>query len=297
MHLFMAPRSPSPPEQTERAIGVALLLPQFGAHPVERKIHMVQHPRGMTVTITTQEGEVISPTSSHSSLLPGGQLGCILQGVPWGVPAGRPTAAGVLLQLGLAGGAAGGGCQSAAAAGAGVSPCRAPQHHLPSHRQGGPPLHHHLRETLGGMGEGHGDNRWAQSDFVSLQRSLGMRQQPVGSAQGEVLVVERVLHAAQGIPMVWHYSLLPSGYGAGLGRADLGVGTRMEELSVNALLQAFGSAGAGGVPGGCCAAGCTCGQRHGCRAPASLAKAAAGLGGGCPAVLLVLGQEGERGAW
>lgn len=57
---------------------------------------------------------------------------------------------------------------------------------------------------------------------MSLQRSLGMRQQPVGSAQAEVLVVERALHAAQGIPMVWHYSLLPSGYGAGLGWGRFG---------------------------------------------------------------------------
>ncbi|XP_031446420.1 ciliogenesis-associated TTC17-interacting protein isoform X5 [Phasianus colchicus] len=73
---------------------------EFGAHPMERKIHMVQHPHGMTVTVTTREGE----------------------------------------------------------------------------------------------------------------RSLGMRQQPVGSAQGEVLVVERALHTAESIPMVWHYSLLPSGH-------------------------------------------------------------------------------------
>lgn len=62
------------------------------------------------------------------------------------------------------------------------------------------------------MGEGHGDDGWAQSDFVSLQRSLGVQQQPVGSTQVEVLVVERALHAAQGIPMVWYHSLLPSGH-------------------------------------------------------------------------------------
>ncbi|XP_046778100.1 ciliogenesis-associated TTC17-interacting protein isoform X4 [Gallus gallus] len=67
---------------------------EFGAHPTERKIHMVQHPHGMTVTVTTREGE----------------------------------------------------------------------------------------------------------------------QQPVGSTQVEVLVVERALHAAQGIPMVWYHSLLPSGH-------------------------------------------------------------------------------------
>ncbi|XP_048808884.1 ciliogenesis-associated TTC17-interacting protein isoform X1 [Lagopus muta] len=30
---------------------------EFGAHPMERKIHMVQHPHGMTVTVTTQDGE------------------------------------------------------------------------------------------------------------------------------------------------------------------------------------------------------------------------------------------------
>lgn len=87
----------------------------------------------------------------------------------------------------------------------------------------------------------------------------------------------------------------PAGTVPAWGGADLGVGIRMEELSVDALLQAFGSAGAGGVPDGCCAAGCTCSQRHGCRVPASLPKAAAGLGGGRPAVLLVLGQEGEGG--
>ncbi|XP_046778099.1 ciliogenesis-associated TTC17-interacting protein isoform X3 [Gallus gallus] len=73
---------------------------EFGAHPTERKIHMVQHPHGMTVTVTTREGE----------------------------------------------------------------------------------------------------------------RSLGVQQQPVGSTQVEVLVVERALHAAQGIPMVWYHSLLPSGH-------------------------------------------------------------------------------------
>lgn len=38
---------------------------------MERKIHMVQQPHGMTVTITTQEGEVISPTSSYPFLLSG----------------------------------------------------------------------------------------------------------------------------------------------------------------------------------------------------------------------------------
>lgn len=74
------------------------------------------------------------------------------------------------------------------------------------------------------MGGGHGDDGWAQSDFVSLQRSLGVQQQPVGSTQVEVVVVERALHAAQGIPMVWYHSLLPSGYGAGLGGAVGGGG-------------------------------------------------------------------------
>lgn len=134
MHLVMAPWGPFPAAPTKKGVGVALLPTQFGAHPTERKIHMVQHPHGMTVTVTTREGEVISPTSSYPSLLPGEQLGCILRGVPWGVPTGRATAPGVLLRLGLAGGAAGGGCQPAAVAGAGVPPCRAPQHHLPSHR-------------------------------------------------------------------------------------------------------------------------------------------------------------------
>lgn len=83
-------------------------------------------------------------------------------------------------------------------------------------------------------------------------------------------------------------------WGGWWGGADLGVGTRMEEISTGALLQAFGSPGAGGVPGGRGAAGCTRSQQHGCRAPASLPKAAAGLGGGRPAVLLVPGQEGEE---
>lgn len=42
------------------------------------------------------------------------------------------------------------------------------------------------------------------------------------------------------------------------GKTDLGVGTRMEEISIGAFLQAFGSAGAGGVPRDCSAAGGTC---------------------------------------
>ncbi|XP_065607331.1 ciliogenesis-associated TTC17-interacting protein [Cyrtonyx montezumae] len=34
---------------------------EFGTHPMERKIRVVQHPHGMTATVTTQEGEVMPP--------------------------------------------------------------------------------------------------------------------------------------------------------------------------------------------------------------------------------------------
>ncbi|XP_019472910.1 ciliogenesis-associated TTC17-interacting protein [Meleagris gallopavo] len=130
---------------------------EFGAHPVERKIHMVQHPRGMTVTVTTQEGEVDPQQQvfSYSWASLEGLLG---------------EAASLLLLRVLA-------CRRALP----------PSITFPAIDKEG-----HLCTTT--------------------YRSLGMRQQPVGSAQGEVLVVERVLHAAQGIPMVWHYSLLPSGH-------------------------------------------------------------------------------------
>ncbi|XP_021256184.1 natural resistance-associated macrophage protein 1 isoform X7 [Numida meleagris] len=196
---------------------------EFGAHPMERKIHMVQNPHGMTATVTTREGE----------------------GVPWGVPTGRAAAPGVLLRLGLAGGAAGGGRQPAAAAGAGVPPHRAPQHHLPGHRQGGPPLHCHLllpghAAAAGGLGAG---------------RGVGGGESPA-----------RCPGHPDGV------ALQPP------------------------LQRALGSAGAGGVPRGSSAAGCTHTWQDGCGAPAPLPKAAAGLGGGCPAVLLVPGQEGLAGS-
>lgn len=50
---------------------------EFGAHPVERRTHMVQHPRGMSVTVSTREGkaEPQSRDFSYGWASPGGLLG------------------------------------------------------------------------------------------------------------------------------------------------------------------------------------------------------------------------------
>ncbi|XP_040532557.1 ciliogenesis-associated TTC17-interacting protein isoform X1 [Gallus gallus] len=130
---------------------------EFGAHPTERKIHMVQHPHGMTVTVTTREGEA---EPQHQVFSYGWAS---LEGL-------LGEAASLLLLRVLA-------CRRAVP----------PSITFPAIDKEG-----HLCTTT--------------------YRSLGVQQQPVGSTQVEVLVVERALHAAQGIPMVWYHSLLPSGH-------------------------------------------------------------------------------------
>ncbi|KAM6397023.1 ciliogenesis-associated TTC17-interacting protein [Pluvialis apricaria] len=46
---------------------------------------------------------------------------------------------------------------------------------------------------------------------TSIYRALGTQQQAVGSAEAEVFVIERAVHATAGISTVWHSSFLPSG--------------------------------------------------------------------------------------
>uniref|UniRef100_A0A8C2TPI0 Ciliogenesis-associated TTC17-interacting protein n=1 Tax=Coturnix japonica TaxID=93934 RepID=A0A8C2TPI0_COTJA len=130
---------------------------EFGAHPMERKIHMVQQPHGMTITVTTQEGEAEPQHQvfSYDWASLGGLLG---------------EAASLLLLRVLA-------CRRAVPPGI-IFPAIDKEGNL----------------------------------CTTTYRSLGVQQQPVGSTQVEVLVVERALHAAQGVPMVWHHSLLPSGH-------------------------------------------------------------------------------------
>ncbi|OXB77131.1 UNVERIFIED_CONTAM: hypothetical protein H355_007778 [Colinus virginianus] len=186
---------------------------EFGTHPMERKIHMVQHPHGMTATVTTREGEVMPPLlppfppyqESNWAASCRVSHGVSLQAEPqhqefsygWASLRGLLGEAASLLLLR-------------------VLACRRtvpPSITFPAiDKEGHLCTTTYVRPWEGGMGVGHGDGWWAQSDFVSLQRSLGVQQQLVGSAKVEVLVVERALHAAQGIPMVWHYSLLPSGH-------------------------------------------------------------------------------------
>ncbi|XP_035169893.1 ciliogenesis-associated TTC17-interacting protein, partial [Oxyura jamaicensis] len=50
---------------------------ELGAHPIERRTRMVQHPRGMTVTVSTREGkaEPQSREFSHGWASLGGLLG------------------------------------------------------------------------------------------------------------------------------------------------------------------------------------------------------------------------------
>ncbi|XP_050756407.1 LOW QUALITY PROTEIN: ciliogenesis-associated TTC17-interacting protein [Gymnogyps californianus] len=53
---------------------------------------------------------------------------------------------------------------------------------------------------------------------TSSYRALGIQRQAVGSAEAEVFVIERAMHASTGVSTVWHSSFLPSGYGRGSGR-------------------------------------------------------------------------------
>ncbi|KAM6348663.1 ciliogenesis-associated TTC17-interacting protein [Alca torda] len=46
---------------------------------------------------------------------------------------------------------------------------------------------------------------------TSSYRALGTQQQAVGSAEAEVLMIERAMHAGAGISTIWHSSFLPSG--------------------------------------------------------------------------------------
>ncbi|POI23189.1 hypothetical protein CIB84_013063, partial [Bambusicola thoracicus] len=160
------PGVPLPLHQLRGVLGW-LCFPQFGAHSVERKIHMVQHPHGMTVTVTTQEGEAEPQRQVFS--------------YSWASLRGLLGEAASLLLLRV----------------------------LACHRAVPPGITFPAIDKEGHL-------------CTTTYRSLGVQQQPVGSTQVEVLVVERALHAAQSIPMVWHHSLLPSGYGVGLRRVGGG---------------------------------------------------------------------------
>ncbi|XP_062434986.1 ciliogenesis-associated TTC17-interacting protein isoform X2 [Rhea pennata] len=47
---------------------------------------------------------------------------------------------------------------------------------------------------------------------ASSYRALGVQQQPVGSEEAEVFVVERAVHSEAGIPAAWHLSFLRDGH-------------------------------------------------------------------------------------
>lgn len=240
---------------------------------------MVQQPRGMAVTVSTREGKVRLGGSGVPPSAPPfpGDLRCLgahpEQGVRcgashgvFGVSAGRTLVPGLLLRLGLAGGAAGGGRQPPAAAGAGSPPRRAPRPRLPGHRRRGAPRHRHLREPSWPLGRG----RFGGEDcFYGDGDPMGCPYSVPWARSGSRWARRRwrcwcwseLCAPRRASPWSGTAASSPAGMAGvrgtrfGAGGGDGGAAVGLAPSGVVPVPQALGSAAAGRVPGAGRAAG------------------------------------------